>query len=134
MSNEYEKQGNDFLKKTGVRMTVSFHGHDIYFSGDKESRDIFKIRLQRNRKSYSFKFGQSLNVSTGSGRNKPTAYDILACLTKSDPEDFEWFCSSYGYDTDSQRAERTYEAVLKEWAGVQRLFTPEEIEELAKIN
>ena len=64
----------------------------------------------------------------------PTAYDILACLTKYDPGTFEDFCSEFGCDTDSRNAERTYKAVVKEWEAVNRLFTDEEIEELTEIN
>lgn len=54
--------------------------------------------------------------------NTPTAYDVLACLTKYDPGTFENFCAEYGYDTDSRKALETYLAVQKEWQGVARLF------------
>lgn len=63
----------------------------------------------------------------------PTAYDIIACLTKYDPGTFEDFCSEFGYDEDSRRAERTYNAVKEEWVGVQTLWTDEEIEKLWEI-
>lgn len=64
----------------------------------------------------------------------PSAYDILACLTKYDPGTFENFCSDYGYDEDSRTAERIYFAVQKEYTQLARLFTPEQMEELAEIN
>jgi hypothetical protein len=64
---------------------------------------------------------------------RPTAYDILACLTKSDPGTFEDFCSSYGYDDDSRSAERTYNAVREEWLNLAALFTEEEMAELQDI-
>ena len=60
----------------------------------------------------------------------PSAYSILACLTKYDPDSFENFCSEFGYDTDSKNAERTYNAVVKEWQNVCMIWTDEEIEEL----
>jgi hypothetical protein len=65
---------------------------------------------------------------------EPTMYDVLTCLTKYDPGTFEDFCGDYGYDEDSRRAEKTYHAVVKEFEGMQRLFTSEELEILAEIN
>ena len=64
----------------------------------------------------------------------PTAYDVLACLTKYDPDTFENFCSEYGYDEDSRKAEKIYNAVLDEWRNVCALFTDEEIEQLQEIS
>ena len=64
----------------------------------------------------------------------PTAYDVLACLTKNDPGTFEDFCSEFGYDEDSRKAEKIYNAVLDEWKNVCALFTDEEIEQLQEIN
>lgn len=64
----------------------------------------------------------------------PTAYDVIACLTKYDPIDFENFCSEYGYDTDSRKAKKTYKAVDKEYTNVIKFFTPQEIEEMQEIH
>lgn len=64
----------------------------------------------------------------------PSVYDVLACLAKYDPGTFEDFCSDYGYDEDSRTAERIYFAVQKEYTQLARLFTPEQMEELAEIN
>lgn len=64
----------------------------------------------------------------------PSVYDVLSCLTKYDPGTFEDFCSDYGYDEDSRTAERIYFAVQKEYTQLTRIFTPEQMEELAEIN
>lgn len=66
--------------------------------------------------------------------SEPTAYDVLACITKYDPGTFEDFCSEFGYDTDSKKAEKTYLAVKDEYLNVCKLFTDAEIEQLAEIN
>lgn len=65
---------------------------------------------------------------------KPTAYDVLACLTKYDVGSFDDFCSEFGYDEDSRTAEKIYKAVLDEWLNVQRLWNDKEIEQLQEIN
>jgi hypothetical protein len=64
----------------------------------------------------------------------PNEYDVLACLTKYDPGDFEDFCNEFGYDTGSRSAKKTYKAVVKEWMKVCSIWNDEEIEKLAEIN
>ena len=64
----------------------------------------------------------------------PSAYDVLACLTKYDPGTFEDFCCDFGYDEDSRTAERIYFAVQKEYNELCRIFTAEQLEELQEIN
>lgn len=129
---EYTKQAENFAKKYGVKLSVIGQPeYRRYFADDKESRYVFKLRLQRNKKSYTFTFGQSIQA----GGEEPTFYDVLACLTKYDPGSFEDFCSEFGYDTDSRKAEKTYKAVCKEFAAVERLFLEEEVmNELQKIS
>ena len=65
---------------------------------------------------------------------KPNEYDILACLTKYDPETFEDFCSEFGYDEDSRSAEQIYLACVKEYKQLTRIFTEAQMEELREIN
>jgi hypothetical protein len=131
MNTNYEKQAADFMTKTGATMKVDYLKNDYHFDGDKETRDIYRITLKRAGRRYSFNFGTSLTDTKTN--TAPTAYDVLACLTNYDPGDFANFCASYGYDEDSRKAEKIYKAVLKEWAGVERLFS-DVIEELQEIN
>jgi hypothetical protein len=63
----------------------------------------------------------------------PNEYDVLACLTKYDPGTFECFCDEFGYDTDSKKAEKTYNAVKDEYLNLCTLFSPSEMEEMQEI-
>ena len=63
----------------------------------------------------------------------PTYYDVLACLTKYDPNSFEDFCSDFGYDTDSISDKKTYKAVKNEWQDVSRVFSDSDIEAMREI-
>ena len=65
---------------------------------------------------------------------KPTCYDVLACMTHYDPGSFQNFCDDYGYSNDSIRALKTYLAIQDEWENLRRIFTSEQLEELAEIN
>jgi len=61
--NEYQKQANEFLKKTNSNIKIEFVKYDYYFERDTEKRDIYKITLSRENRSFTFNFGQSLNNS-----------------------------------------------------------------------
>ena len=64
---------------------------------------------------------------------EPTAYDILACLQKYDVGSFEDFCSDFGYDTDSRKAEKIYISVVHEYTQLCTLFTDSEMQEMQEI-
>jgi hypothetical protein len=64
----------------------------------------------------------------------PNAYDMLACIEKSEPGTFEDFCGDFGYDTDSRRAETVYQAVVKQYRQLARFLSDEELSEAQEIN
>ena len=135
----YQEQAEQFLKITGTKIKFTFTKHDYHFQGDDKRRDIWRVTLSRSKEGMNtgikttqkmtVRFGQSL-ANTG---EQPTAYDILTCLTKSDPIDYHNFCSEYGYDTDSIKALKTFKAVQREWQGVNRVFG-DVLEQLQEIN
>lgn len=126
--NEYEKQANDFAEKYGVKLAILDKEYKKYFADDKSARWVFKLRLSRNGKRYTFEFGQSVSA----GDKNPTMYDVLACFIKNNVGTFEDFCSEFGYSDDSMKAYKTYKAVLKEYKAVIRLFG-DVIDELQEI-
>lgn len=126
---DYNKKANDFAKKHGITLSVVGQPeYKKYFTTDTEKRYVFKMKLKRNGKSYTFNFGQSIN----GGSNEPTMYDILACIEKNGYASFEDFCSELGYDSDSKSAEKIFKSVEKEHAAVQNLFG-DILEELLEI-
>ena len=116
---EYDLQAIRFAKKYGVKLVqVGDSEHRKYFPDDDRPRYVFKMRLQRGNKSYTFTFGQSIV----NGDSRPKMYDVLSCLQKYDCGTFENFCDEYGFDTDSRKAERIYKGCVKEYNAVVRLF------------
>lgn len=67
------------------------------------------------------------------GRQAPTPYDVIACIQKSEVGTFDDFCSDFGYDSDSRKAEETYHAVVREWRKVQKFFTEAELVALQEV-
>jgi hypothetical protein len=62
------------------------------------------------------------------------AYDLLACITKSDPDTFKNFCSDSGYSDDSMKAFGVYQDAQDEYSKVRRFFTAAELEQIQDIS
>lgn len=126
MKTDYNKLGTDFATKVGLTMKIVSTRYGKHSFDDKESRYIFKITLRRNKKSYTFDFGQSVAC----GSDVPSIYDVLSCLQKTDVGSYQDFCSEFSYDVYNMRGTgfnratlKTYKAVCKEFIAVDRLFS-----------
>lgn len=75
--------------------------------------------------------------SMGIGLNRePELLTVLDCLITdafAGAETFEDFCSEFGYDTDSRRAERTWKACQETALNLSRLFPEFSRNELQEI-
>lgn len=132
MKTKYEQQANNFLKSTNTIIDVRYLKNGKHFESDTDVRDIYKITIKRGQSIFKFNFGQSINGTIK--KQKPTNYDILACLTKYDVGALEDFCSEFGYDLDSKTTKKTYNAVCKEFDNVCKMWTDAEIQILQDIN
>lgn len=170
---DYNKQATDFLAATGVTISIVFDRHGKHFESDTQERDIYSVTITRGTRSFTLKFGASINDSgivyignnpkpTGATlfnhkgyhcvsahyakqlynkastkvltkRSEPTTYDVLTCLQKHDVGTFEDFCDEFGYDTDSRKAEKTYQAVCEEYKNVCIIWKEAELEQLQEI-
>ena len=142
--NEYEKQALDFCEKYGVEITLAYLGkqkrEEVF--GDDILRDTYSVDIIRNGNKFSLTFSDSLfnkekNEESLRGRRKvwnqvlkvqtPTAYDILAVLTKYDPGDFDDFLRDYGYQiTNHQeylKLNCLYYRVKDEYTSVYKMFS-----------
>jgi len=129
----YNEAAKQFAKENGITLIIKEDcKYGPYFPDDKQSRFIFTCVLKRNKKRYTFTYGQSI----AKHNKKPDMYSILSVMTKYDPGDFEMFCSHYGYDTDSRNAHKIYISVVKEYEAMKRLFidfTEEQWDEFREI-
>jgi hypothetical protein len=151
---EYEQLALDFLAATDTTMTVKLVGperkdwsenlHDHYvftFSrgGKTESFDFWDSSANSANRGAIRKLAFAPNKYDGKWRKAVKAfhdvgaYDVLSCLTKSDPGSFSDFCSEYGYSEDSRKALETYLAVQAEFIKVFRLW-PHCLDRLQAIN
>ncbi len=134
----YNEKTRNFLKKVGATVQITFVKKDRSPAhwNDRDFRNIYKVVIRRKGKQYTYKFYDSVFHTN---RNiKPSEYDVLSCLTKYDVGSFEEFCSEYGYEiyNDYGRtnltSKKVYNAVVKEYENVERIFG-DVLEEFAEI-
>ncbi len=135
---DYRKETQDFLNRVNATVTISFleKGKVPQYWNESTLHNIYKVTVKRNGRQYTYKFYDSIHNTQNN--IKPDAYDVLACLEKYDVGSFEDFCSEFGYDAfdDYGRMNRTtkkiYDAVIREFKGVERVFG-DVLEEFAEI-
>jgi hypothetical protein len=130
----YNKGAYAIANAIGLKMKILDCEYKEGHFNDNVWRYVFKIRLSKGGKRYTFEFGQSIMK----GSEEPTLYDVLTCLQKYDVGTFEDFCDIFGYNLDSilerKKAKTIYKAVVKEFQAMERLFDSEELEVLQLIN
>ena len=141
--NEYVKQATDFLAATNTTLSINFISTvKKDFVGRTAAHDTYQVTLSNSRHTYSFVFTDSINNTEKNAKRfkrvKPTAYDILACLSVNEFDSFDDFCQEFGYEYSSEREQqeiqKIYYALLDESENIQGLWTSEELEELHEIN
>ena len=134
--NEYVERAKDFLKKCNAEMEIEYIGRDVNKNWDEyEERNKYRFTIVTPLGKMEGTFWDSF-YATEHGE-KPTEYDILSCLETSDVGTIDDFVEAYGYEvkkwSDVKRIERIYEAVIKEYSDLCRIFTPEQMDMLCEI-
>ena len=135
---EYEKQAIDFLKKHNAKMTIShiYDDYGGYTISEMTKGWLYRVRIDREGKSWTFKFSDSQRNRWDDER--PTKYDVLACIEKYEPywDDVWDFAKEFGYEIYNRetykKIERIFKAVKKEYQNVERIFG-DCLEELREI-
>lgn len=102
--------------------------------GMQHYRCVLERPFKRNvgRKNHPVSGRAVILFSQGSAHSRPpTAHDIIECLvsdalTRAQAATFEEWCSDLGYDSDSRKALRTYEAIGRNTQRLKALFGNDE--------
>lgn len=115
---EYEVQANDFASKYGVSLKVISHRFgSMAWDKDGQKRNIFKLKLERGEKSYSFDFGSS--VSDSCEKTIVSKWDAL-----KESDSFEVYCGvkndklgyvSIKFNLTKENASLVSDDQIKEW-------------------
>lgn len=128
------------LKRGGRKMVLNF-GQSLNCSGKfwvgykmaGNARHRNALPFNDIKEAQKHSYFNNFVVQKNENFEEPTAYSVLTCLQKYDVGTFEDFCSEFGYDEDSKKAEKTYNAVVKDYKDVCSLFNDEELSELQEI-
>jgi hypothetical protein len=111
-----------FIESNRISLTAEkYTDHNPLMEGEGIRMDHWKVTLERGSRSVVRSVDDitprrmTLTFSKGLGHHgaEPTAEEVLDCLASDasgieNARDFEDFCSEYGYDTDSRKAEKIY--------------------------
>jgi hypothetical protein len=132
---EYEAQAHRFLSENKLSLKLAWQGNEApSWATDGVHGDKFRVTIKRKHgNSLTFDFWGSYNDKQH--RRKPSAYSVLACISGDAycPDTFEMFCSEYGYDEDSRKAEAIFKRALEFSRKLNDFFSEEEIEKLGEI-
>lgn len=155
---EYTEQAEKFLQDTGTTLIIEYQYTGPYFQGDNDKRDVFRFTLKNAKGAYSSTFADSIRNSadrancakgypirnTGErakrakGYKKPSAYDILACLEKYEPDTFDNWLLDTGYIgqpiSDYPKVLKMWMSCVAQYRGLQKIFTDAQMEQLREIN
>ncbi len=128
-----EKTIKQFIKENNLTMNCKYAGNNPNIP----NRDMrhYKVTIKRKFKlngnhldtRYGFR-QMTLNFSQGYGiQGEPTLESVLGCLLSdsfsfSNGDTFKDFCENYGYDYDSRKAEKTYQATIKQTSKLKKLL------------
>ena len=129
---KYERRARAFLAGSGVRMSARLVDGAGYHC-------LFRVRFTSARGSMVVPAFYGSAQDRYNGRRTVGAYDVLACIQKTDPGAFDDFAADMGlFPINSQkeykRIRAAWRGCRREAAGVARCWTASEISTLETIN
>ena len=117
-------------------VSMAFCGETTRHDNWKCGRFVVTLTHRHTRKSMQLDYylGEGHKLHKDSTQYKrPHILDVLSSIYLDNPRDmsFEEWCSEYGFDDDSRRAERTYNECLKQAKEFNSVF-PDALEQMAE--
>ena len=99
------------IAEDGITARASRRDGAPSYTTDMDDMDWWNVRLRLGGKIMTVPFG----MGYGHEGKEPEAVDVLSCLISDFTEDtFEQWCSDFGLDTDSRKAYRTYNQIIRQ--------------------
>ena len=142
----YTTEAREFLKRNGIEMRIVFKDRKANRDWDETAlRNRYAVYIRNTNSGEVMRVTFWDSIYNITHNITPTCYDILACLMKYDPGDYEDFCSEFGYETETEnefgryarnaKAYHIWRACCDEWEKVRRVFGEgETLEELQEIS
>ena len=138
---KYERRARAFLAATGARLVARLVDDAARPGWEKGPayHCLFRVRFISARGSMTIPAFYDSARNWEEGRRTVSAYDVLACIQKTDPGAFDDFAADMGYfplnsQADYKRARAAWRGCCREAAGVARVWpAAADREELANI-
>ena len=117
MTSQLEK----LCEKHNVRIEAKYGAVEVPEGWDCGTHP-YRVRLRYGRRSLTTPFFQGAALT-----GEPTAADVLSCLLSDtlsyeNAQGFADWCSEFGFDTDSRKAEQTWRQIKAQAPKVHRLL------------
>lgn len=112
---------NEFTNHNHITVTSEYTDRNPHMEGSAKMNN-YKCKIRSGKRAMTLYFSKGLGL-----QGKPTVDEVLDCLA-SDASgyegagSFEDWCEEYGYDTDSRKAERTYQLIGKQATELKRIL------------
>ena len=108
------KNIKNFIEENKIKMTCEYADHNPNMDDKNWQANHYKITLKTNGKQFTLYFSQGIGIT-----GEPKIESVLDCLASDaagyeNASDFEDWANEYGYDTDSRKAEKTYNLIGKQ--------------------
>lgn len=113
-ANAPECDPQNFAQEYGIHATATATDSNPNMEDARPDARHWKVTLRRGPARLTVPFTQG-----SAHRKPPTAMDVLGCLASDASgaeESFEEWCGNLGYEADSRKAKKTYDAVKKQTA------------------
>lgn len=121
----YQEHAKRVLAKCGgsMSMVLSDTKAAPWNDDDPRYRPHYRVTLTGPGGRYQFDFWDS--IQSGEKGEKPTEYDVIACLAWNTTELFPEYCKEFGYSEDSRRAHQCWKSCLAQTRALHRIFPSE---------
>lgn len=97
IQNDYVMQANEFSERNGIEIKITFKERNSNpMWGENYLRNCYSVYIRNTNSGAVMRVTFWDSIYNTTHNITPTCYDILACLTKYDPGDYEDFCSELG--------------------------------------
>lgn len=126
---------SEFIAQHGITMTVERVDSNPNMDQDDWTKDSSHWRCVLHMNVGTMPAALEIPFSQGSAlTTPPTAEDVLDCLVSDassvDNTAFDDWAEEMGYDTDSRKAERTYNAIVEQTVSLRNMLGEDAFNEL----
>lgn len=137
LESEYQQEAVNFLIETETTCEIVFRGLAM---ANWQTQDVnsYRVTLKNKKHSYTFEFFDSIKNTEENKKATYDFYSVLVCLGYYISDDFDDFCSDFGYEfkneTEYIKAKSIHRACLDQDKNIKKLFTSDQINKLSEIN